>query len=373
MRWGPRTALRAACGCAVVAASATLPATSSAGSPATVRVGRAPSPARDGRVVGALPANVRLHLTVALRPRDPDALASYAQAVATPGSSVFHDYLTPSEFADRFGATPTEVRAVTVSLRAHGLTPGAASPNRLSIPVTATAPQAERAFSLSIRRMVLPSGRRLALPTAAPALDASIAGDVQAVLGLSSTGAFHPQYARRAILGPSRRPQLTTSARHAATGGPQPCSDASTAASQQSAYTADQIASAYGFSPLYRAGDQGQGQTIAVYELEPNDPNDIAAYQSCYGTHASVSYIQVDGGAGSGEGSGEAALDIENSIGLAPKASYLVYQGANSDSSAPGSGPYDMFSAIIGQDRAQVISVSWGECEPQNSDGIQAE
>src|SRR5438477_601393 len=79
-------------------------------SSATVRVGRAPSPARDARVVGALPANVRLHLTVALRPRDPDALASYAQAVATPGSSVFHDYLTPSEFADRFGATPTEVR-----------------------------------------------------------------------------------------------------------------------------------------------------------------------------------------------------------------------------------------------------------------------
>jgi len=88
-----------------------------------------------------------------------------------------------------------------------------------------------------------------------------------------------------------------------ATGGPQPCSQASSAASQQGAYTADQIAGAYGFSSLYQSGDQGQGQTIAVYELEPNDPNDIAAYQSCYGTHASVSYVPVDGGGGAGAGS----------------------------------------------------------------------
>jgi hypothetical protein len=158
-----------------------------------------------------------------------------------------------------------------------------------------------------------------------------------------------------------------------ATGGPQPCSAASSTASSQGAYTADQIASAYRFSSLYQAGDQGQGQTIALYELESNDPNDIAAYQSCYGTRASVSYVPVDGGAGSGQGSGEAALDIENAIGLAPKANYLVYQGPNSNSSTPGSGPYDVFNAIITQGRAQVISVSWGGCESMNSDALKAE
>ena len=41
----------------------------------------------------------------------------------------------------------------------------------------------------------------------------------------------------------------------------------------------------------------------------------------------------------------------------------LVYDGRNSSSGAPGSGPYDTFRTIIDQDRAQVISVSWGECE----------
>ncbi|MGZ4349567.1 MAG: putative Ig domain-containing protein, partial [Solirubrobacteraceae bacterium] len=150
---------------------------------------------------------------------------------------------------------------------------------------------------------------------------------------------------------------------HVATGGPQPCGAASAAAPGQSAYTADQIASAYGFSGLYGGGDSGAGITVAVYELESNDPSDIAAYQSCYGTHATVSYVPVDEGAGTGPGSGEAALDIENVIGLAPNVNVLVYQGPNSNSGAPGSGPYDTFSAIVNQDRARVVTISWGQCE----------
>ena len=276
-------------------------------------------------------------MTVVLKPRDPSALAAYAEAVSTPGSSLFHRYLTPDQFGARFGATQSEAQAVSASLHAHGLNPGAVAPNRLSIPVTASAGQVEHAFSVSFRRLALPGGARATAASAAPALDPSIAPDVQAVLGLSSTETLHPEY-QRAMLGGARRSGLTHSTSHTATGGPQPCSQASSAGQQQSAYTADQIASAYGFSSLYQAGDEGQGQTIAIYELEPDDPNDIAAYQSCYGTHASVSYIPVDGGAGSGEGSGEAALDIENAIGLAPRANFLVYQGANSNSGAPGSG-----------------------------------
>ncbi|MGH2874134.1 MAG: putative Ig domain-containing protein, partial [Solirubrobacteraceae bacterium] len=150
---------------------------------------------------------------------------------------------------------------------------------------------------------------------------------------------------------------------HVATGGAQPCATAQRQASAQRAYTADQIASAYGFSGAYEAGDRAAGVTVAVYELEGVDPSDIAAYQACYGTDAAISYIPVDGGAGPGPGSGEAALDIENLIGLAPSANVLVYQGPNSSSGNPGSGPYDTYSAIINQDRARVVTVSWGQCE----------
>jgi len=349
-------------------ASAAL-ATGSALSP-RVRVGQVPRLAASARMIGALAASAPMHVAVTLKPRDPAALAAFAQAVSNPSSTVYRNYLTPSQFAQRFGPTAGQLAAVESSLRAHGLNPGAVSANRLSIGVSATAVQIERAFSLSFNRLALASGRQAVVASAAPALDRQIAGDVQAVVGLTSLSAPHPQLVRPTLLRPAVRTGLSPrSAPHVVTGGPQPCGLASATAQQQGAYTADQIASAYRFSSLYGAGSQGQGQTIALYELEPNDPGDIAAYQQCYGTSAAVSYVQVQGGAGSGAGSGEAALDIENAIGLAPKASFIVYQGPNANQTSPGSGPYDTFNAIISEDRAQVVSVSWGQCEPLQTAG----
>lgn len=356
--------LRGGCGAAATAAALAIPAAGAVRSPNQVRVGHAPRIAASAKVVGTIASGTRLRITVALRPQDAAGLALLASAVSTPGAGSYRDYLTRAQFARRFGASPAQLDAVESSLRAHGLSPGAVSANRLSIELTATAGAVGRAFSVSFRRVELASGRQAMAASSAPALDAGIAGDVQAILGLSTVSAPQPLLAR-----PSRgslaQPQLLRS--HAvgrvATGGPQPCSAASTAAGQQNAYTADQVASSYRFSGLYEAGDEGQGETIAVFELEPNDPNDITAFQQCYGTSAAVSYVPVDGGAGSGPGEGEAALDIEQAIGLAPRARILVYQGPNSNQSGPGSGFYDTWSAIVSQDRAQVITDSWGQCE----------
>jgi subtilase family serine protease len=326
---------------------------------ALTRLGRQPAPPAGARVQGMLAPAVRLHVSIALRPRDAAALASYAHAVSTAGSPAYRRYLTPEQFAGRFGATPTQVNAVRSSLRAQGLTPGPVSHGALSISVVATAAQLERAFSISLRELALPGRRTAIAASAGPAVQAWMAPAIQSIVGLNTTSAPRPLLARAPR--PVARSPLTRS--HVVTGGPQPCAAAQAAAPTQSAFTADQIASAYGFPGVYAAGNDGGGITVAIYELEPNDANDIAAYQSCYGTHATISYVPVDGGAGSGPGSGEAALDIENLIGLAPRVNVLVYQGPNSNSGAPGSGPYDTFSAIINQDRARVITVSWGQCE----------
>ena len=329
-----------------------------------IRIGRRPVVPAGAVARGTVAPTARLHVSVALKPRDPAALKAYVQAVSTPGSDVYRDYLTPAQFGQRFGATPRAVRDVTRSLRAQGLHPGPVTAGSLSIPVVASAARLERSLRISLRRLALPGRRMAVAATAAPALGVNVAHLVQSVVGLNTVSAPHPLLTR-----PPPGSRATARARaalaraHVATGGPQPCAAAQSAAALQGAHTIDQIAAAYGFSGLYGAGDRGAGATVAIYELEPVDPSDIAAYQACYGTHASVSYVPVDGGAGNGSGTGEAALDIENLLGLVPQARVLVYQGRNSSSGAPGSGPYDTFRAIIDQDRAQVVSVSWGECE----------
>jgi subtilase family serine protease len=357
MAAGRQTATRVVCSVLVAAALAPVAGASAA----TVRVGRAPAVPAGATYVGGVPAATPMHVTVALTPRTPSALAAYARAVSTPGSPGYGQYLRPAQFARRFGATPRQVAAVRQSLRARGLIPGPLSRGALSISVTASAARFERAFSVSLSRLSLPDHRTAITASAAPAIPRALAGSIQSVVGLDTTGAPRPLLVR-APAGTRRAPLARA---HVVTGGPQPCAAASSAAPGQDAFTADQIASAYGFAGLYTAGDNAHGITVAVYELEPDDASDIATYQSCYGTHATISYVPVDEGAGTGPGSGEAALDIENLIGLAPDATVLVYQGPNSNSGAPGSGPYDTFSAIINQDRARVVTVSWGQCESQ--------
>ncbi|MGH3156902.1 MAG: S8 family serine peptidase, partial [Streptosporangiaceae bacterium] len=136
--------------------------------------------------------------------------------------------------------------------------------------------------------------------------------------------------------------------------GPQPCA----AATDSLANTANIVAGVYGMNLLYLLRDFARGAKIGVLELEPNLRSDISAYGKCYGVSAKVSYTKVDGGSGSGAGSGEAALDIEMLAGLAPQASIDVYQSPNTNA-----GFYDIFKKFAVSDTNRVLSLSWGSCE----------
>jgi hypothetical protein len=148
--------------------------------------------------------------------------------------------------------------------------------------------------------------------------------------------------------------------------GPQPCAAISgIQAGLDEGWTADQIGSAYDLDPYYDAGDTGQGVTIALLELEPDLPKDIAAYQSCYGTSTTVNYTQVDGGNGTGPGVGEAALDIEQIIAQAPGATIDVYDAPDTTQ-----GFLDAWQQMIDNPAVNIISDSWGRCESNVGSGL---
>jgi subtilase family serine protease len=330
-----------------------------------VRVGRAPHlPVGTTLVAGS--ASLRtVRIAVALAPRDPAALRAYASAVGNPGSRDYRRYLTPSQFRARFAPRRQTLIRVEADLRRHGLMPGGTTANGLAIHVRSSSAAIEHAFGLELVRVRLADGSDAIYNDLAPAFDAAVAPMIQAVVGLSSLATMQRLDLAGAAVAPrsQRARGARVSSAHIATGGPQPCVKATQIAPGQGAYTADQVATAYGFAGVYQSGDQGQGVTIGAYELEPNAPADITAYQHCYRTHAQVSYVKVDNGAGKGIGQGEAALDIEQLIGLAPRAKILVYQGPNNNADDPGTGPYDTLAAMVAQDKVQVISNSWGECE----------
>ena len=303
-------------------------------------------------VLGPTAPATRLTADVALRPRDPGGLDAFVTAVSTPGSPRFHRYLPPGMLASTFGPTPATLAATRAWLTSTGLHLGATSPDGLLVPVSGTASQMEKAFAVPLVQARLASGREARIASRDPQVPAALSGQLAGVIGLSDQSVATP-----AIVRPTN-PAPTTGAPLAAPVGSQVGPQACPAVQQfSSAWSATQLASTYGLSTLYGNGREGAGQTVGIFELEPYTPSDIQAFQSCYRTSVPVSDIPVDGGA-NGIQQGEAALDIEVVVGLAPGASVDVYSGPNS-----GSGPIDTYSRMVGDDTAKVLSVSWGQCE----------
>jgi DNA-binding beta-propeller fold protein YncE len=304
-----------------------------------------------------------LQLEVVLPPRDPSMLASFIDELYDPTSAEYDHFLAPGHFGPMFGATRSTIENVSSTLSSLGLTPGQVSSNDLTIPVSTTVAAAESAFDVHIDQYRLPSGRVAYANTGAPGVPASIASIITDIIGLSDVTQAIPTLVKPSsgstnpLLSPPVEPP---------TAGPTPCAAASDV---RGAFTASQLAEAYGFNTgAYSAGHLGSGETIALFELEPFSSSDISAYETCYGISTSVHTITVDGGAGTGAGAGEAALDIEDVAGLAPDATIDVYEAPNG-----GNGAYDEYQKIAENDTAQVVSTSWAACEPfEGSSGVDA-
>jgi hypothetical protein len=339
-------------------------------SPVPQNVTAAPRIPTGARVIGAVPASTAQTAEVVLRPRDPAALTSFIAAVTDSRSPLFHHYLARGQFARMFGPTQSTVAAVTSQLRADGLQVTNVT-DGLVIHVRASASQLGRAFGTGIERVRLADGSIGQATTGAVRLPSSIAGSVAAVMGLNSVVRTRPLGLVRAAASAGGEHAAATAASFAhPAGSPTACADARAAALAAGGLTDDQIGNAYGAFGLYRAGDLGAGQHIAIYELEPFLPSDVKTFDTCYFGASAASHMQgrlhvvrVDGGQPVGPGSGEAILDVEDVSAIAPDASIDVYEGPSPSADGTDYDPVDGYAAIIGADDDQVVSTSWGLCE----------
>jgi hypothetical protein len=301
-----------------------------------------------------------LHLTVNLKLPDEAALEAYISDLSNRHSTLFHHFLTKGQFGRVFGPSLAEVHAVDEGLRDVGLDPGPVSSNHISIPVTATVGRLEKALSLSFSDYRLAGGQVVYDNTVAPRLPSAIVPAIAGIVGLDSLDFARPIGFVRSPAQPNSAPSAASHSATPQTAGANECAAAATGAADYDAYSPAELAAAYGMTGLYDLGDLGQGTTIALIELEPESPSEISTYEGCFRISPTIIYDSVDGGPtttgpGGAYGSGEAALDIETIIGLAPQATVDVYQSPNGDE-------YDDYSAAINAD-APVISTSWGTCE----------
>ena len=224
------------------------------------------------------------------------------------------------------------------------LAPRPALGDGLLLPATGPAARIEAAFRTTIDRLRLADGRTALLNRRPPRVPASLRRRVSAIIGLSTVYLPGSDLATGAVPGP-RACRAARRTRHV--------------------YTAAWLAHAYRFNPLYRQHDFGQHVTVALFELADYASRDIRAYNRCYRVHPSVRRVRVDGGtsvAASGDGTLEATADIE--VVAAMAAAGEASSSIRHPCPAATSPSWTTYGAIAQQDRAQVVSSSWGGCEP---------
>ncbi|HEX3660091.1 MAG TPA: protease pro-enzyme activation domain-containing protein [Acidobacteriaceae bacterium] len=267
-------------------------------------------------------------------------LDTLVQAQQTPGSPLYHAWITPAEYAARFGMSDADLAKVESWLNSQGFNIDSVAHSHNSIAVSGTAGMVETAFGTQLNRYRLDGETHFANATELQ-IPAALSGIVQSVRDLND---FRPKPEIRI---PTAQPQFTAKS------------------SNQHNLTPKDVATIYDINPAYNSGYTGSGQTIVVVGQSEISRSDIEAFQKAAGlTVKDPDMILVPNSGTAAVASGDEAesdLDVEYSGGIAPGATIdFVYTGNNSN--------YDVYNSLqyaIDNKLGSVISMSYGTCETE--------
>jgi hypothetical protein len=306
-----------------------------------------------GVVEDSLPTG-RLLLLLRRSPAQEGALEGFIRNAHTAGNPAFHKWLTPQEFGRLYGPADSDVAAVEAWLESHGLTIGQVHAGRVAIEFSGTMGQVRAAFQTEMHRYLV-EGEPHLVSTREPTIPAALASVIG---GLSRTSDFKPQPQLK-LLGQARFNPRT----HQST--PQWSEPASGGVSYLVA--PGDFAVQYDIGPVYQAGINGAGQSIAIVSASNVNLSLVEAYQQLFGLAANLPQVVVDGtDPGQNDAATEAYLDIELAGAVAPGAKVMLYTSAGT---ALADGLQLAAYRAVEDDQAGVISVSYGQCEAQLGQG----
>jgi trimeric autotransporter adhesin len=163
---------------------------------------RTPIQSADAIDAGALPSSTPIELTVtlAMSPEQNAALDEFLANITTPASPAYHQWLTPQQFAARFGATDAQIATISAWLTSQGLSVDAVSASKTRLTISGTASTIENAFAVTLHQYRIGDNAYFAnmpaasLPPEITPMIASLSGlnnmpPLAAVTGTSSGGA----------------------------------------------------------------------------------------------------------------------------------------------------------------------------------------
>jgi len=249
-----------------------------------------------------------------------------------PASADYHKWLTPEQYADRFGLGQNDVNKITVWLQSQGLQVQRVARSRTWIEFSGTGQQMENAFRTQIHQY-LENGKLHYANSANPSIPAALSDIVLGLRGLNNYR-LKPRSRLSAVV-----PRDTTS------GG-------------EHQMAPDDFATIYDVTPLYTAGINGTGQKLVIVGQTDINVSDIDAFRNKFNLPAiNLQQILVPGQPDPGVSQDdlpEADLDLEWSGSVARNAN-IIYVNSS-----------DVLTSLqeaIDQDYAPVVSMSYGVCE----------
>jgi len=275
-----------------------------------------------------------------------------------PRSPLYHQWLTPEQYADRFGLSPNDIQKITNWLQSQGFTILDVARGRNWIAFSGSAAQVQSTFQTEIHKYDVEGEMHFANSTP-PSIPAALAGVVTGLRGLDD---FRPR--PTGILRNTRARPLYDSSLFGDLVAP------------------GDISTIYDVNALYTLGIDGTGQKLAVAGQTDIYLADLTDFRTGFGLSAISCTVNpsgvitacndphfqyVLGGTDPGVSPGdlsESNLDIEWSGAVAKNAQIIFVTSTNA---------FTSYYYAIDHQLAPVISLSYGLCELQDQGFVAAD
>ena len=305
--------------------------------------------------VGRLPEGQVMQLDLVLQLRDPEGLKAFLEELYDPNSGIYHEFLTPAQFTERFGPTQAEYDAVLKFAKANGLAVVGGSRDGMEVQVKGPVSAIEKAFNVTMRTYQHPTeGRTFYSPDREPTT--TLPFSLWHVSGLDNYSIPHPMYVKRSDAAAARGVDARTLVTHATTGsGP------------SASFLGSDMRAAY-----YGGSLTGAGQNLGLFEYLGTDLADLTTYykNAKQTNNVPVSVISTDGTSTScvysrrrGCDDTEQTLDMTQALGMAPGlASLVMYVGSTDTAIISAMTTHNPLPTTIG------CSWGWTPADPSTLD-----
>ncbi len=308
--------------------------------------------------LGAAPASLpmeRMLLVLKRSAAQETALRKLLDDQQDKASPNYHKWLTPDQFGQQFGPTDSDMQTITSWLQSHGFQVGS-SQGRTVLEFSGSASQVEEAFHTPIHKYVV-NGEQHWANARDPQIPTAL---TPAVAGIVSLHNFRRTAQHQFVGNYSEKTRRLSSPVPSFPIGSDTFGCGSGECYAVSPYD---FATIYNVLPLWTAGTNGSGQTIAIVGRTNINPADPTTFWQLFGLTVPANKLNIilngpDPGINGDEG--EADIDIQWSGAVAPQAT-IDFVTSLSTNTADGIDLSAIY--IIENNLAPVMSESYGECE----------